>query len=105
MLGGMQFGVLVTAGCWAACSLGPGARQHVVRGAGKGAALRDWRPGARGHAVWGVGGCCFASLTVLAGIQLGLLVEVPPCEIGGRVLGGMQFGVLVLGGMQFRAGC
>ena len=31
----------------------------------------------------------------LDGIQLGLLVEVPLCEIGGRVLGGMQFGVLV----------
>ena len=38
-LGGMQFGVLVDA------------------------ALRAWRPGARGHAVWGAGGCCFASLT------------------------------------------
>ena len=92
--------VLVTAGCWAACSLGPGARQHVVRGAGKGAALRDWRPGARGHAVWGAGGCCFASLTVLAGIQLGLLVEVPPCKIGGRVLGVWGAGDgRVLGGM------
>ena len=45
VLGGMRFGVLVTAGCWAACSLGPGARQHVVRGAGGGAALRDWRAG------------------------------------------------------------
>ena len=34
------------------------------------------------------------SLMVLGGIQLGLLVEVPLSEIGGRVLG-MQFGVLV----------
>ena len=47
-IGGMQFGVLVTAGCWTACSLGPGARGHVVWGAGGGAALRDWRPGAEG---------------------------------------------------------
>ena len=38
-MGGMQFGVLVDA------------------------ALRAGRPGARGHAVWGAGGCCFASLT------------------------------------------
>ena len=60
---------LVTAG-WAACSsLGTGARQHVLRGAGG---------GARGHAVWGAGGCCFVSLTVLGGIQLGLLVGVAP---------------------------
>ena len=27
------------------------------------AALRASQPGARGHAVWGAGGCCFASLT------------------------------------------
>ena len=25
--------------------------------------MQDCRPGARGHAVWGAGGCCFASLT------------------------------------------
>ena len=47
-----------------ACSLGPGARGHVVWGAGGGAALRDWRPGARG-------------------MQF---------ELDGWVLGGMQLG-------------
>ena len=74
--GCMQFGVVVTAGCWGACSSGPGARGHVVWGAGGGAALRDWRPGARGHAVLGAGGCELDG-RVLGGIQLGLLVEVP----------------------------
>ena len=53
---GMQFGALVTAGCWGACSLGPG---QVVWGAGGSAALRDWRPGARGH------GFCFARASSL----------------------------------------
>ena len=32
---------------------------------------------------------------MLGGIQLGLLVEVPLCEIGGRVLGDIQLGLLV----------
>ena len=32
---------------------------------------------------------------MLGGIQLGLLVEVPLCEIDGRVLGGMQIEMLV----------
>ena len=78
MLGGMQFGVLVTAGCCGACSLGPGARGHVVWGAGGGAALRDWRPGAGGMQF---GVLVDASLT--AGCQLGLLVEVPGgCSLG-----------------------
>ena len=40
VLGGMQFGVLVQVLCW---------------GAGAGAI---WAEGARGHAVWGAGGCC-----------------------------------------------
>ena len=53
MLGSMQFGVLVTAGCCGACSLGPGARGHVVWGGG-GAALQDWRPGAVGGMQFGV---------------------------------------------------
>ena len=95
----MQFGVLVEVLCarrnavWrggdgrvlGACSLGPGARGHVVWGAGGGAALRDWRPGAGGHAVLGAGGCELDG-RVLGGIQLGLLVEVPLCKIGGRAL-------------------
>ena len=52
VLGGMQFGVLVDA------------------------AFQAWRPGVRGHAVWG----CWWMLL---------------CELDGRVLRGMQFGVLV----------
>ena len=85
VLRGMQFGVLVGV---------PHARRHAVWGAGDGwvlghvvwgwvVALRDWRPGA--------GGCWWMLLCELdgrAGIQLGLLVEVPLCEIDGRVLGG-----------------
>ena len=94
----MQFGVLVTAGCCGACSLGLGARGHVVWGA---ATLRDWRPGARGRAVWGAGGCCFASLTSGArGHPAWLLVEDPHwwmlfCELDGQVTEGMLFGALV----------
>ena len=98
MLGGMQFGVLVTAGCCGACSLGPGARGHVVWGAGGGAALRDWRPGAGGHAVWGAGGCELDG-RVLGGIQLGLLVEVPGgccfASLMARCQGACSLGVLL----------
>ena len=32
---------------------------------------------------------------VLGGMQFRVLVEVPLCEIGSRVLGGMQFAVLI----------
>ena len=87
MLGGIQLGLPVevplceidgrvlicSLGCWwmLFCEL-DGARGHPAWAAGGGAA-------------WGAGGCC-ASLTVLGGIQLGLLVEVPLCEIDGRVL-------------------
>ena len=82
--------------------------------------MQDSGPGARGQAVYGAGGCCFASLTaVLGSMQFGVLVDwwMLFCELAGRVLGldgrvlgGMQFGVLVdavlragrvLGGMQF----
>ena len=44
--------------------------------------------------------CCFASLTAgcHGGMQFGVLVEVPLCEIDGWVLGGMQFGVWGAGG-------
>ena len=110
VLGGIQLGLLVEVplceidGRVLACSLGLVAREHPAWAAGGGAALRDWRPGAGmqfGALVDAVlqACCCFASLTVLGGIHLGLLVEVPLCE----VLGSMQFGVLVrgrvLGGM------
>ena len=52
--------------------------------------------GGMGHAVWGAGGCCFASLT--AGCQGACSLGcwwVLLCEFDGRVLGGMQFGMLV----------
>ena len=55
--------------------------------------MRDWRPGAGMQ--FGACGCCFASLTVLGSIQLGLLVEVPLCEIDSRVYGACSLGVLV----------
>ena len=90
---------------------GPGATGHAVWSAGGGAVLRARRPGATSLDFWlrccfartaGCYGacslecwwrCCFASST--AGCyQFGLLVEVLFCE-DGRVLGGMQFGVLV----------
>ena len=46
--------------------------------------------------MWGAGGCCFASLTAgcLGACSLGRW-WVLVCELDGRVLGGMQFGVLV----------
>ena len=69
VLGGTQLGLLVevplceidgrvlaySLGCWwmLFCEL-DGARGHPAWAAGGGAALRDWRPGARGHAVWGL---------------------------------------------------
>ena len=119
VLGGMWFGALVEV---ALCEIG-----GRVLGA---CSLGCWwmlfceLDGQVLGAVWGAGGCCFASLTVLGGIQLALLVEVPLCEIGGLgcwcmlfceldgVLGGIQLGLLaevplceiggrVLGGMEF----
>ena len=47
-------------------------------------------------AVWGAGGCCFASLTAgcLGACSLACRWMLF-CELDGRVLGGMQFGVLV----------
>ena len=49
--------------------------------------------GCLGHAVWGAGGCCFASLT--AGCWGDAVWAVDAVLRAGRVLGGMQFGVLV----------
>ena len=39
------------------------------------------------------------AVSVLGGIQLGLLAEVPLCEIGGRVLGACSCDGRVLDGM------
>ena len=58
VLGGMQFGLLVDAVLRAL----PGARGHAVWGAG-GCCFASLTAGSRGHAVWGAGACCFASLT------------------------------------------
>ena len=79
--GGCCFASL-TAGC------------YVVRGAG-GCCFA----GATGHAVWGAGRCCFASLTA----GWGLLVCELAGGLDGRVLGGMQFRVLV--DASLTAGC
>ena len=54
VLGGMQFEVLVDAVLRA--------RGHAVWGAG-GCCFASLTAGSRGHAVWGAGGCFFASLT------------------------------------------
>ena len=79
------------------CELDGRAGGHAVWGVGGlvDAVLRAWRPGARGHAVWGAGGCCFASLTTgcSGACSLGCWWMLF-CELDGRVLGGMQFGVL-----------
>ena len=71
VLGGMQFGLLVDAdfASW------PGARGHAVWGAG-GCCFASLTAGSRGHAVWGAGGCCFASLTAgLRGMQFEARVD------------------------------
>ena len=100
-VGGIQLGLLVEVplckigGRVLACSLGcwwmlfcelDGARGHPAWG---GAALRDWRPGA--GCSLGCWWMLFCELDV-GGIQLGLLVEVPLCEIDGRVYGACSLG-------------
>ena len=61
-----------------------------------GRVLRGMQFGVLVDAVWGAGGCCFASLM---GCRWMLF-----CELDGRVLGGMQFGVLVEGHAVWGAG-
>ena len=95
VLGCMQFGVLVQA-VWGA---GAGAEDGV------GAYLQDSGQGARVHAVWGpedgAAHICKIQGRVLGCMQFGVLVQVLRtvrahiCKIQGRVLGCMQFGVLV----------
>ena len=126
VLGGMQFGVLVDVllcGCYGACSLG---RWWVLAGLRAG---RRGRPGARGHAVSGAGGCCFASLTAgcwghavwgawwmlfcfsswpgARGMQFGALVDAVLRGCCGDAVWAAVDAVLragrVLGGMQFGA--
>ena len=104
VLRGMQFGVLVQV-------LFRGAGASAVGGAGDGvglcvcvrAFLRDSRLGARGSC-WRR--CCFGAL---AQVLLEVTVRAHFCKIAGRVLGGMQFGMLVqvLGAFFARltAGC